>query len=145
MGFGYWAMLLLPLLLAACGGQGVLRPPGSSPPPTPPPTNTFELSNDPFTLNRGGSATLTVQVRFNSSEITRVRLEFQPNTLRVLGSPREQDVVRGSSNVQTAQFTITDGGIDPQEKKPFFYIYGKACTNNNCSQQKSIVVQWTMP
>ncbi|GIW25643.1 hypothetical protein [Meiothermus sp.] len=135
-------LAVLGLLLAACGGQSVMRPPGSFPPPN---GNPFTLEKEPFSLTRGGSAPLTVRVTFISSEITRVRLEFVPNTLNLLGSPREQDLVRGSTSVQTTTFTISDGGIDPQEKRPFFYIYAKACINNNCSSQKSIPVQWDMP
>ncbi|GIW37488.1 MAG: hypothetical protein KatS3mg073_1633 [Meiothermus sp.] len=107
------------------------------------------MAAEPFTLARGGTATLTVRVTFNASNLTRVFLSYQGNTLGLEVTPREQNALRGSSNTQTATFTVRDGGIDPMEKKPFFYIYGNgiACTSNGCSNQsqRSITVQWNMP
>ncbi|GIW33254.1 MAG: hypothetical protein KatS3mg072_0587 [Meiothermus sp.] len=105
------------------------------------------MAADPFSLARGGSATLTVRVTFNNSSLTRVYLKYQSNTAGLEVTPIEQNAVRGSSNTQTATFTVIDRGVDPLEKKPFFYIYGLACTSNGCSNQsqRSITVQWNMP
>ncbi|GAO74010.1 putative uncharacterized protein [Meiothermus ruber H328] len=137
--------LLLPPLLAACGGQSVFRPPNTPPPPAP--GESFSLAADPFTLSRGGTATLTVRVTFNASNLTRVFLRYQSNTGGLEVTPVEQNAVRGSANTQSATFTVTDRGVDPMEKRPFFYIYGIACTSNGCSgqSQRSITIQWNMP
>ncbi len=137
--------LLLPPLLAACGGQSVFRPPNTPPPPAP--GESFSLAADPFTLSRAGTATLTVRVTFNASNLTRVFLRYQSNTGGLEVTPVEQNAVRGSANTQSATFTVTDRGVDPMEKRPFFYIYGIACTSNGCSgqSQRSITIQWSMP
>lgn len=142
------ALLFLTPLLAACGGQSVFRPPnnpGSPPPPAP--GESFSMAADAFSLPRGGSADLTVRVTFNNSSVTRVSLKYQSNTAGLEVTPIEQNAVRGSSNTQTVTFRVTDRNIDPLEKKPFFYIYGVACTSNGCSgqSQRSITVQWNMP
>lgn len=149
----YLTLLLTPLLMAC--GQSVFRPPSNpgTPPPnpgTPPPTapgESFGMAADPFTLPRGGTATLTVRITFNASNLTRVFLNYQSNTAGLEVTPREQNAVRGSANTQTATFTVTDRGVDPVEKRPFFYIYGTACTSNGCSSQsqRSVNVQWNMP
>ncbi|AWR87772.1 hypothetical protein [Meiothermus taiwanensis] len=138
----YLALLLGPLAVA-CSGQSVLRPPST--PSTP--GESFSLAADPFTLQRGGTATLTVRVTFNASNLTRVFLSYQSNTGGLEVTPKEQNAVRGSTNTQSATFTVTDRGVDPMEKKPFFYIYGIACTSNGCSgqSQRSLTIQWNMP
>ncbi|MFN3392260.1 MAG: hypothetical protein ACK40N_10905 [Meiothermus ruber] len=140
----YLTLLLTPLLLA-CGGQSVFRPPSTPPPPTP--GESFSLAADPFTLPRGGTATLTVRVTFNTSNLTRVFLRYQSNTGGLEVTPVEQNAVRSSANTQTATFAVTDRSVDPMEKKPFFYIYGIACTSNGCNSQsqRSITIQWNMP
>lgn len=143
------ALLFLTPLLAACGGQSVFRPPSNpgSPPPPPAPGESFSMAADAFSLPRGGSADLTVRVTFNNSSVTRVSLKYQSNTGGLEVTPVEQNAVRGSSNTQTVTFRVTDRGVDPLEKKPFFYIYGVACTSNGCSgqSQRDIKVQWNMP
>ncbi len=138
----YLTLLLTPLLVA-CGGQSVFRPPSTPPAPG----DSFSLAADPFTLPRGGTATLTVRVTFNASNLTRVILRYQSNTGGLEVTPVEQTLVRGSANTQTATFTVTDRSVDPMEKRPFFYIYGIACTSNGCSgqSQRSITIQWNMP
>ncbi|MBO1436637.1 hypothetical protein [Meiothermus sp. CFH 77666] len=145
----YLAVLLLTPLLAACSGQSVFRPPGNpgSPPPPPAPGESFSMAADTFSLPRGGSADLTVRVTFNNTSVTSVSLKYQSNTAGLEVTPIEQSAARGSSNTQTATFRVTDRNVDPLEKKPFFYIYGVACTNNGCSgqSQRSITVQWSMP
>lgn len=105
------------------------------------------MAADPFTLARGGSASLTVRITFNNSNLTRVYLKYQSNTAGLEVTPIEQNVQRGSSNTQTATFTVTDRGVDLLEKRPFFYIYGIACTSSGCSNQsqRSLTVQWNMP
>lgn len=105
------------------------------------------MAADPFTLARGGTATLTVRVTFNASSLTRVFLSYQSNTAGLEVTPKEQNVVRGSTNTQTVTFTVTSRSVDPMEKRPFFYIYGMACTSNGCNgqSQRSITIQWNMP
>ncbi|GIW30551.1 MAG: hypothetical protein KatS3mg071_0725 [Meiothermus sp.] len=117
------------------------------PAPPPAPGDSFSLAADPFTLPRGGTAPLTVRVTFNASNLTRVILRYQSNTGGLEVTPVEQTLVRGSANTQTATFTVTDRSVDPMEKRPFFYIYGIACTSNGCSgqSQRSITIQWNMP
>ena len=124
-----------------------MRPPGTPLPPAQPPAETFTLSADPFSLPRRGRATLTVRVTFNSSSIARVALRYQSNTAGLEVTPMEQSVSRGSSSTQAVEFTVTDRSVDPMETKPFFYIYGVACTSNSCSNQsqRSVTIQWTMP
>ncbi len=141
-------LAVLLALLTACGDGNIMRPPGSpTTPPSQPPTETFTLTADPFSLPRGRSAPLTVRVTFNSSSISRVALRYQSNTRGLEVTPVEQNAQRGSSSTQTVSFTVTDRDVDPQEKKPFFYIYGIACTSNGCSSQsqKSLTIQWNMP
>lgn len=144
----YLALLLLTPLLAACGGQSVFRPPSNpGTPPPPAPGESFGMTADPFTLPRGGTATLTVRVTYNASNLTRVFLNYQSNTAGLEVTPKEQNAVRGSSNTQTATFTVTDRSVDPMEKRPYFYIYGIACTSSGCNGQslRSVTIQWNMP
>lgn len=134
------AVLVLTPLLAACGGQSVMRPPGSPPSPPPqPPTNTFSISATPNPMNlaRGSTGVLTISVTFNASNLTRVRLTWVSGSIGVVSNTSAIDV---TPNNNSAQFQITNNA-SPNEGRPFFYIYGNGCTSNGCGGQEQRSVE----